>query len=129
MASRLTGMTVLVLLTLASSGCASFYPVETTPEGITRNVGPGDTVRVTTRELGEVRLLVTAISDYELRGRIEGDPDDVVWLRFDRIDLLEIQRLNMRKALLGVVLPVVIGAIVICNNSDCRTDGVIDARL
>ena len=129
MASRLTGLTVLVLLTLASSGCASFYPVETTPEGITRNVEPGDTVRVTTRELGEVRLLVTAISDYELRGRIEGDAANVVWLRFDRIDLLEIQRLNMRKALLGVVLPVVIGAIIICNNSDCRTDGVLDAQL
>jgi hypothetical protein len=82
-----------------------------------------------TREQGEMKLLVTAISDFELRGRIDGDADNVVWLRFDRIQFLEIQQLNMRKALLTVVLPVVIGAIIVCNNSDCLTDSVLDARL
>lgn len=120
---------LLLALALGSSGCASFYPIETTPEGITANVEPGDTVRVTTRDLGEVMLLVTAVSDYRIRGRVDGNPDEAVWLRFDRIDGLEIQRLSMRKALLSIVLPVVIGAIVICNNTDCRTDGVVDATL
>src|SRR5690606_6191273 len=124
-----TTLLPLLALALLSSGCTSFHTIETTPEGITRNIEPGDTVRVMTRELGEVRMLVTAINDYELRGRVDGDADDVVWLSFDRIERLEIQQLSMRKALLGVVLPVVIGAIVICNNSDCRTDGVVDARL
>ena len=120
---------MLLAMAVAASGCASFHSVETTPEGITRNIEPGDTVRVTTRELGEVRLLVTAINDHEMRGRINGHADEVMWLRFDRIELLEIQRLNMRKALLSVVLPVVVGAIIVCNNNDCRTDGVLDARL
>ena len=122
-------VTLTAVLAMACSGCASFYGVETTPEGITRNIEPGDTVRITTRELGEVRLLVMAVSDYQLRGRVDGDVDDVVWVSFDRIETLEIQRLNMRKALLSVVLPVVIGAIVVCNNSDCRTDSVLGAQL
>jgi hypothetical protein len=111
------------------SGCASFYAVETTPEAITRMIEPGDTVRVRTREQGEMKLLVTAISDFEMRGRVNGDADNIVWLRFDRIQLIEIQQLNMRKALLTVVLPVVISAIIVCNNSDCRTSSVLDARL
>jgi hypothetical protein len=105
---RLPLLTVLAVA-FALSGCASFYAVETTPEAITRMIQPGDTVRVMTREQGEMKLLVTAISDFELRGRIDGDADNVVWLRFDHIQFLEIQQLNMRKALLTVVLPVVIG--------------------
>jgi hypothetical protein len=128
MTSRLT-LFLLLALAVGSSGCATFYSVETTPEGITRDIEPGDTVRVQTRELGEVKLLVMAINDYELRGRINGNADNVVWLRFDRIDVLEVQRLNMRKALLTVVLPVVVAAIIVCNNTNCRTNSVLNARL
>jgi hypothetical protein len=127
MRSRLMLLCLLALAT-ALSGCASFYTVETTPEGITRDVEPGDTVRVRTRERGEVKLLVMAINDYELRGRVNGDPEDIVWLEFDRIERLEVQHLNMRKALLTIVLPVVVTAIVVCNNTDCRTNSVLSAR-
>jgi hypothetical protein len=117
----------LIFMLAAAGGCASFYELEKTPEGITDGVRPGDTVRVTTEDLGRVRVLVMAINDYELRGRINGNADDVVMLRYDHIDTIEVQHLNMRKALLSVVLPVVVGAIVVCNNTECRTDGSIDS--
>jgi len=129
--TRRMTLRVLVLIcaaAAATSGCASFYPVESTPEGITRNIAPGDTVRALTREHGEVTLLVMAVNDYEMRGRVDKDPEDVLRIRFDSIELLEIERLSMKRALLTVVLPVVVGAIVACNNDDCSTRGVVDGR-
>lgn len=116
-----------VACVLALGACTAYQPIETTPEGITRNVAPGDTVRVLTRDDGELELLVTAINRSELRGRVGGKADDVRWIRFDRIETLEIEQLSMRRTLLTVVLPVVAGAIIACNNDDCRTHGTVDA--
>ncbi|HEX7080644.1 MAG TPA: hypothetical protein VF329_06495 [Gammaproteobacteria bacterium] len=125
---RFGALPVVAAALLCAAGCASFYPVETTPEAITGTIQPGDTVRVRTRDREELVLLVTAINDYRLRGRVDGNPQDVRSLGFDGIERLEIERLNMRRALLTVVLPVVAGAIIACNNGDCRTDSVLDAR-
>lgn len=122
-------MLVTVGLALALSGCASFHAVETTPEGITGSIEPGDTVRVTTREHGEFRMLVTAINDYQIAGRVNGNGNELRRLPFDRIEIIEIQQLSMKKALLTVVLPVVVAAIVACNNGNCRTRGVLNGRL
>jgi len=109
-------------------GCATYQPVETTPEGIVRYVSPGDSVRVTTRDENEVRFLVTYVDDAEIAGRVDDD-GEAIRLPFDAIRRLEIHRFSMRRTLLGVVLPVVVGAVIVCNNDDCRTDSVVDADL
>lgn len=115
-----------VLLALLSA-CASFYPVEATPEGIARNVAPGDTVRLQTRDEDEMHMLVISVNDYALRGRVDARGDREALVPFDRIEGLEVERLNMRKALLRIVLPVVAGAAIICNNTDCSTHGIVQA--
>jgi hypothetical protein len=117
----------LLMLLAGLSGCASFHTVETTPEGITRYVEPGDTVRVVTREHARRELLVMAINDYEIRGRVEGKAANVVWVPFDTIEVIEVERLSMRKALLTVVLPTVVAAAIICNNDDCTTRSSLNA--
>jgi hypothetical protein len=116
------------ILFAALSGCATYYPVETTPEAITRTIAPGDTVRLKTRDDEDnMQLLVIGIDDYSLHGRIDASPDHEALVPFDRIEDLEIERLNMRKALLRIVLPVVVGAAIVCNNTDCSTHGIIGA--
>jgi len=120
--------TAIAVLAAVLSGCATYQPIETTPEGIAGNVSPGDSVRAITRDENEVRFLVTAIDDAEVRGRVDGDGEPVR-LSFDEIRLLEVHRFSMRRTLLGVVLPVVAGAVIACNNDDCRTDSVLDADL
>lgn len=108
----------------ALGGCATYYPVETTPEAITRTVSPGDTVRVTTRDdEDDMQLLVIGVNDYSLHGRVDASADHEALVSFDRIEDLEVQRLNMRKALIRIVLPVVVGAAIVCNNTDCSTRG------
>ncbi|HEU4617753.1 MAG TPA: hypothetical protein VFV10_06900 [Gammaproteobacteria bacterium] len=110
------------------AGCATYYPVETTPEAITRTVLPGDTVRVTTRDdRGEMQLLVIGLNDYSLHGRIDASADHEALVQYDRIEGLEVERLDMRKALLRIVLPVVVGAAIVCHNTDCSTHGLIGA--
>jgi hypothetical protein len=118
------GLVVLAPL----GGCATYYPVETTPEAITRTVAPGDTVRLTTRDDGAgMQLLVIGVNDYSLHGRIDASEDHEALVSFDRIENLEVERLNMRKALLRIVLPVVVGAAIVCNNTDCSTHGLVGA--
>lgn len=108
----------------ALGGCATYYPVETTPEAITRNVSPGDTVRLTTRDdEADMELLVIGVNDYSLHGRIDASADHEALVSFDRIEDLEVERLNMRKALVRIVLPVVVGAAIVCNKTDCSTHG------
>jgi hypothetical protein len=111
----------------ALGGCATYYPVETTPEAITRTVEPGDTVRVTTRDADDMQLLVIGLDDYSLHGHIDGSADREALVSYDRIEDLEVERLNMRKALLRIVLPVVVGAAIVCNNTDCSTRGFVGA--
>jgi len=121
-------MLSVAALAAVLSGCATYQPIETTPEGIVGHVAPGDSVRVLTRDANEVRFLVTYVDDAEIRGR--GDDDgEPVRLSFDAISRLEIHRFSMRRTLLGVVLPVVVGAVIACNHDDCRTESVIDADL
>jgi len=128
MSRRFLAAAIAVLAVVLSSGCATYQPIETTPEGIAGNVAPGDSVRVITRDDNEIRFLVTAVNAAEIRGRVDGDGEPVR-LSFDAISLLEIHRFSMRRTLLGVVLPVVAGAVVACSNDDCRTDSVLDADL
>src|SRR5690606_40816200 len=59
--------TAIAVLAAVLSGCATYQPIETTPEGIAGNVSPGDSVRAITRDENEVRFLVTAIDDAEVR--------------------------------------------------------------
>jgi hypothetical protein len=109
-------------------GCATYYPVETTPEAITRTVEPGDTVRLTTRDDEDgMQLLVIGVNDHSLHGRIDASADREALVSFDRIEELEVERLNMRKALLRIVLPVVVGTAIVCNNTDCSTRGLVGA--
>lgn len=110
------------------SGCASFYPVDTTPAGIRRVLRPGDTVRLTTRDRVELRMLVIGVDDYDILGRVDGRESEEKLVPFDRIDGLSVQRLNMRKALFGVVLPVVGAAVVACQHEKCRTHSVVEVR-
>jgi hypothetical protein len=118
------GLVVLAAL----GGCATYYPVETTPEAITRTVEPGDTVRLTTRDDEQgMQLLVIGVNDYSLHGRIDAREDHEARVSFDRIEDLEVERLNMRKALLRIVLPVIVGAAIVCNHSDCSTHGLVGA--
>ena len=120
--------TAVAVLAALASGCATYQPVETTPEGIVGAVAPGDSVRVITRDGNEMDLLVITIDDAEMRGRLNGGAEQVR-LSFDAIDVIEVHRFSMRRTLLGVVLPVVAGAIIACNNDDCRTRSVLDADL
>ncbi|HEX6993442.1 MAG TPA: hypothetical protein VF339_04770 [Gammaproteobacteria bacterium] len=118
----------IAALAIVLSGCATYQPIETTPEGIAGHVAPGDSVRVITRDENELRFLVTYVDDAEISGRVDGDGAPVR-LSFDAIRRIEIHRFSMRRTLLGVVLPVVVGALVVCNNDDCRTESVVDADL
>lgn len=126
--SRHRSFVALIAVVLGMSGCTAYHPIETTPEGITRNVGPGDTVRVRTRQEDELRLLVTAIDDREMRGRVDGDLSDMRNVRFDGISSLDVERPSMRRTVLAVVLPVVAGLVIACNNGDCRTRSGLDVE-
>jgi|SRR5690606_10603673 len=121
-------LVIAAALAALSSGCATYQPIEATPEGIVATVAPGDSVRVITRDGNEMDLLVITIDDAVIRGRLDGGGEEVR-LSFDAIDVIELHRFSMRRTLLGVVLPVVAGAIIACNNGDCRTRSVLDADL
>ena len=119
-------LAALLAVAVGTSGCTAYHPIETTPEGIRRSVAPGDTVRLRTRQEDEVRLLVIAIDDREMRGREDVESRDTRTVRFDAISSLDVQRPSMRRTVLAVVLPVVAGLIIACNNSDCRTRSGVD---
>jgi hypothetical protein len=119
---------VVAASALATSGCAAYYPVETSPATIRRSIEPGDTVRVAAGGDEELRLLVTAIDDRRMRGHVEGRGERSAQFELDAIESLEVERLSMRRALLTIVLPVVAGAIIACNVGDCRARSSLDAR-
>jgi hypothetical protein len=110
-----------------TTGCISLSPVESTPEGITAAVAPGDTVRMTTRNRGEIVMRVQIVTDYDLRGRIEDGSGAFESVRYDRIDAISVERLNMKKAMLTTLVPAVIGAVIVCNHSDCESRSVLTA--
>ena len=123
---------VRLLLTLALcgylEGCATFYPVETAPEAISESVMPGDTVRITTRDGEELTVLVRSTTGFQITGRVKDMPaSDVLQIGLERIETLEVERPNLRKAMLTTFVPVVIAAIVVCNRSDCETDAAVIA--
>jgi hypothetical protein len=118
------------LLTLAAcgylQGCATFYPVETTPEAISESVAPGDTVRITTTDGEEVTVLVRSTTGFQITGREKNMPaSDVLQIGLERIETLEVERPNLRKAMLTTFVPAVIAAVVICSRSDCETDAAV----
>jgi hypothetical protein len=109
-------------------GCATFYPVETTPEAIFESVAPGDTVRITTRDGEELTVLVRSTTGFQITGRVKDMPaSDVLEIGLERIETLEVERPNLRKAMLTTFVPAVIAAIVVCNQSDCETDAAVIA--
>jgi hypothetical protein len=119
-------------LTLALCGyleaCATFYPVETTPEAILESVAPGDTVRITTLDGEELTVLVRTTTGFQVTGRAKDMPaSDVLQIGLERIETLEVERPNLRKAMLTTFVPAVIAAIVVCNQSDCETDAAVIA--
>jgi hypothetical protein len=109
-------------------GCATFYPVETTPEAISESVAPGDTVRITTPDGEELTMLVRSTTGFKITGRLKDMPaSDVLQIGLTRIETLEVERPNLRKAMLTTFVPAVIAAIVVCNHSDCETDVAVIA--
>jgi len=128
---------VLVAAAGLLAGCVSFDAVETTPEGIVGAIEPGDTVRLTTRDgadpilreptLDELTLQVRSVTDSEIRGRREGGSPELVSVRFDRIESLEVERANLKKAMLTTLVPAVLAAIIVCNHQDCETRSVLTA--
>lgn len=126
--ARLPGIVPALLLALGLGGCASMYPVETTPEGIRAAIRSGDTVRIRTRQQEELTMLVWTLSNSDIRGRLDGgDSDEVRRVRYDRIETIGVRRLDLKKAMLSTFVPVVVGAIIFCNNEDCETRSVVTA--
>jgi hypothetical protein len=117
-----------VLLCGMLVGCTSFHAVETTPEGIFATVEPGDTVRILMRDGSRMDLMVWSISYEEIRGRTQGRGSEVVRVRFDTIDTLQIERLSLRKTLLSTVVPVVLTAVLVCSRRECNTGAVVVSR-
>jgi hypothetical protein len=52
---------------------------------------------------------------------------DVLQIGLERIETLEVERPNLRKAMLTTFVPAVIAAIVVCNQSGCETDAALIA--
>lgn len=124
------GILIAAVLGAGLTGCASFHTVERTPEGILGTVKPGDTVRIRTRRREEMTLLVWMVSESHVRGRLDGgDSEEVRRVRFDRIETIEVERLNLKKAMLTTLVPVIVGAIIFCNNEECRTRSAVTAEL
>lgn len=118
----------LVWTVCACAGCASFQAVETTPEAILATINPADTVHVTLRDGREITLGVRSVSDEFLRGQPAAPPDAIpVEIRLDRIAALEVERPNLRKAMLTIFLPAVVGVAVICSHQDCRQESFLVA--
>lgn len=113
---------------LTLMGCTTYYAVERTPEGVLESVKAGDTVRIRTRASDELELLVWTLSDSEIAGRLDGgDSEEIGRVRYDRIETIEVERLNFRKAVLTTFVPVIVGAIIFCNNEDCETRSGVTA--
>lgn len=121
----------LALLAFAAliAGCVSLYPVEPTPEGILRSVAPGDTVKIATRDGSEMTLQVRLVTDFDISGRLrDGEAQETVRVPYDRIETMDLERPNVKKAMLTTLLPAVIGAVILCNNTDCTTRSVLTAN-
>lgn len=126
--SRARRSLTLAALGACLAGCASFHPVERTPEGILDAVKPGDTIRIRTRQQEELEMLVWTVSESEVRGRLDGgDSEELRSVRFDRIQTIDVERLDLKKAMLSTFVPVVVGAIIFCNNEDCETRSAVTA--
>jgi hypothetical protein len=120
------------LLTLALcgclEGCATFYPVETAPEVILESIAPGDTVRITTRDGQELLVLVRLVTGFQITGRPKDMPAaDVLQIGLERVETLEVERPNLRKAMLSTLVPAVLAAVIVCDRSDCETDATVIA--
>ena len=116
--------TVVTLLCSVLVGCTSFYPVETTPGAFVRDLQPGDTVKLTTRDREEFTLRVLFVTDAEIKGRLK-DSGQALDVRFDRIEALEVEQLNLKKALLTTFLPAVIAVAIACRSQDCDTHTIL----
>lgn len=115
------GRLSLLLVGALAAGCVSFYPVETTPEAILRTVHSGDTVRMTTREREELEMRVWTVGDEYIRGDTGGGPSALRAVRLDLIESIEIEQPNLKKAMLAILLPALIGIAVICHNQGCES--------
>jgi hypothetical protein len=129
---RTTPRKVGGVLTLALcgclEGCATFYPVETTPEVILESIAPGDTVRITTHDGEELLVLVRLATGFQITGRPKDMPAaDVLQIGLEEIGTLEVERPNLRKAMLTTLVPAVIAAVIACNHQDCETDAAVIA--
>jgi hypothetical protein len=113
------------LLALALGGClwscATFHPVETTPEAILASIAPADTVRITTRVGDEVILLVRSVTRFHVTGRARETPAELLEIGLDQMQTIEVERPDLRKAMLTTFVPAVIAAVIICNHQDCET--------
>jgi len=119
---------VLTLACATSGGCVSFEAVETTPESMLATIHPADVVRATLRDGQILTLRVRTLSDEFLRGQPVDDSEaGLVDIRLDRIAALELERPNLRKAMLTIFLPAVVGVAVICRHQDCRKQSVLIA--
>src|SRR5690606_10723301 len=85
----------VLALAAVLSGCATYQPIETTPEAIAGHVAPGDSVRVVTRDENELRFLVTYVDDAEIAGRVDGDGEPVR-LSVDALRRLGTARCSLR---------------------------------
>jgi hypothetical protein len=108
------------------AGCTSFHPVAPFPERIIEQVGPGDRVRV--RIEGETErstLRVASVGATVLRARARNETGPPHAIPYHRIESMEIERLNLRRTLLFTVVPVILGAVAVCQHQDCRTRAVL----
>lgn len=117
---------VIALLAALTAGCVSYYPVETTPEGILSTIGSGDVVRMTTRDRGAIEMRVWSVSDEHVRGKVEPE-QELVDVRLDLIESLEIERPDLKKAMLRILLPAVVGVALLCKHQDCESHSILTA--
>jgi hypothetical protein len=121
------------LLALALAGClwscATFHPIETTPEAILESIAPADTVRITTRNGEEVVLRVRSVTRSHVTGRVRDMPAELLQIRLDQMQTIELERPDLRKAMLTTFVPAVIAAVIICNQQDCETRTTFTATL
>jgi len=118
----------LLCLAFACAGCVSFVTVETTPEAMLETIRPADKVRVTLRDGSELMLSVRSVGDEFLRGRaVDASAAELVDVRLDRIAALEVERPNLKKAMLTILLPAVIGVAAICHNRGCESSSILIA--
>jgi hypothetical protein len=123
------GLRGLLTLSLSSflAACSTFHPVEATPDGILESVAPGDTVRITTWDGTELKMVVLSATRAQVSGRIPAHDWESVRVPIEQIDTVAVERPNVKKAMLTTLVPAVIAAIIICNSQDCETDAAVIA--